>query len=162
MIAMKSKILLLLLLLISLGINAGVVIVLLKQGKITRDNPCGWHCPAMRGRYHLTPAQAEELERSRLKMIDRTRSFRNDLRLRRRQLVDLYRRDTIAAPTLDSILAQLVVDQIALEKEVFRHMCEVRNYLDSAQREILFQQVRNEICPNQEAGCINECPENNK
>lgn len=155
---MKSKILLSLLLLISLGINAGVIIVLVKQGNPTSEKPCGWHCPAMRGRYHLTPSQAEALERSRLEMMDRTRSIKNDLRLRRRVLMDLYRRDTVAATTLDSILAGLVVDQLALEKEVFQHLREVWNQLDSGQREVFYRNLMNELCPGMTADFINECP----
>jgi len=159
---MKSKILLTCLLIISLGINTGAIIVLMKQARSQKDVQYGWRCSAMRGDYHLSQDQAEVLEKSRLEMVDRTAGIRNELRAHRQALLDLYRRDTVPEPMLDSLLALLVIDQVSLEKEVFRHMCDVRNQLDPAQREILYRQVTEELCPAMEAGCMNECQEQNK
>ncbi len=159
---MKSKILLTCLLIISLGINTGAIIVLMKQARSQKDVQYGWRCSAMRGDYHLTQDQADVLEKSRLEMVDRTAGIRNDLRAHRQALLDLYRQDTVPERLLDSLLAQLVIDQVSLEKEVFHHMCDVRNRLDPAQREILYRQVTDELCPAMEAGCVNECQEQNK
>lgn len=162
MTGMKSKILLACLLIISLGINTGAIIVLIKQGRSQNDTTDGWRCPAMRGNYHLTQGQADVLEKSRLEMVERTAGIRSELRAHRQALLDLYRRDTVAEPMLDSLLALLVIDQVFLEKEVFHHMCDVRNRLDPTQREILYRRVTEELCPAMEAGCVNECQEQNK
>jgi len=156
---MKTKILLACLLIISFGVNGGVIIVLIKQGWSQSGVPYGWRCSAMRGNYHLTQEQAEFLEKSRLEMVERTAGIRKELRMHRQTLIGLYRQDTVSEPLLDSLLALLVIDQVSLEKEVFRHMCDVRNRLDPAQREILYRQVTEELCPAMEAGCVNECQE---
>ncbi len=155
---MRTKILLACLFIVSLGVNAGAIIVLMKHGRPSKDVQCGWRCNAMRGDYHLTKDQSEILEKSRLEMIERTAGIKKELNVHRQALLDLYRKDTVAEPVLDSLLALLVIDQVSLEKEVFRHMCEVRSRLDPGQREILYRQVTDELCPAMDAGCINECP----
>lgn len=159
---MKTRVLLVVLLVVSLGINAGAIIVLAKQGRTGKVVKYGWRCNALRGGYHLTGGQAEALEKSRQEMIDRTARIRGDLRLRRRALLDLYRRDSVAEPALDSVLGLLVVDQVALEKEVLRHICEVRRQLDPGQREILYRHMTEELCPGLKEGCSDQCPHQNE
>jgi len=159
---MKMKILLAVLLVVSMGINAGFVYVLMKQSRIVKNPACGWCDMSMRGHYRLTKEQAETLEHSRLEMVSRTAAIKEEMKRHRQALVDLYRRDSIAEPALDSLLSLLVMDQIALEKEVFRHMRDVRDRLDPEQREILYLQLTNELCPAMDAGCgdkCNECPD---
>jgi hypothetical protein len=154
----KTKILLAVLLVVSLGVNAGAIIVLVKHGRSGRDVPCGWRANAMRGGYRLTKDQAEVLEKCRLEMIERTAVIRSGLLRHRQALLDLYRRDSVAEPSLDSVLALLVGEQIALEKEVFRHVREVRDRLDPGQRELLYRHLNEELCPARDAGRGVKCP----
>jgi Spy/CpxP family protein refolding chaperone len=156
---MRTRFMLIILLVVSLGVNIGLLLNYLRVPPAPAAPAAGWNCPMMQGRFKLTPAQAEELEKLRLAMVAKTAEIKQDLELKRQALLDLHRQSAVDDARADSLLMAIALRQFAMEKAVFKHMQEVKNALTPQQREMFYRLLADEICPGLKTECRMNCGE---
>ena len=151
---MKNKILIVVLIL-SLGVNLGLILTFVFRIGETSASECGWHCAALRQRFHLTRDQIEALENRRADMQKKIMPMQEELKRKRLELLALQEGENLDTAKLDSLLAVMSRLQYEIERAVFLHMNEVKGIFSKVQQVQFFEQVKRHLCP--ESQFNNEC-----
>ena len=149
------------LLLVSLGLNIGLLLHWFwprsapgRQAGTGRGQT-GWHASPMRRGLGLNAKQVQVMENERRQVLAQAKPLQDELRLKRRQLFVLLKKETVSPAELDAALNDISRLQAAIEKIFILHSLKVRGHFTPAQMHKFEGYLERGLCPNMaaEAGC---------
>lgn len=142
------------LLVISLGINIGFLLhwawpkIVHGRAAGRGQSQFGWHASPMRRHLGLSSAQARRMEGERRQVLAQARPLQDELRLKRRGLFKLLKKDTVSQAELDVVLSEISRLQAAIEKIFILHSLKVRGHFSPAQMRKYEGYMERGLCPN--------------
>lgn len=149
------------LLVVSLGVNIGFLLhwawPKIVHGRSAGAAPpqFGWHASPMRRHLGLSSGQARRMEGERRQVLAQAKPLQDELRLKRRQLFVLLKKDAVSPAELDAALNDISRLQAAIEKIFILHSLKMRDYFSPAQMHKYEGYLERGLCPNMapEAAC---------
>jgi Spy/CpxP family protein refolding chaperone len=139
------------LLVVSLGVNIGFLLhwtwPKFAAGRAGGASS-GWHAGPMKRSLGLSSDQARLLENARRQVMAQAKPLQDELRLKRRELLDLLKEKTVADAELDVVLSEISRLQADIEKLFIRHSLQMRSLFSPGQLRKYEGYLEKGLCPN--------------